>query len=82
MNSLIWQLGIIIVSLSLGFALGLLWSHAVVFDHGYRKGRAAMAWEIEEASGMHGPVCTCATEPNKCMYHLSRTNPDGTWTKN
>jgi hypothetical protein len=55
----------------MGFQLG--------FNRGRMRGRAegrmAMAFEIERASGMHDPVCTCAYAPEHCSYHT------GTWQR-
>lgn len=52
-----------------GFLAGLGWK----FERTYQRGRRDMADDIEYASGMHDPVCTCASSDTgiiyKCPYH-------------
>ncbi len=40
---------------------------------GYNQGKKQMAWEIERASGMHDPVCTCVSTPGRCYWHGDMT---------
>lgn len=62
---------LMIVMFYLGIALGGWLSGWRRYWQGVARGRAQMAWEIEQASGMHDPVCTC---PGRCAYHIMREN--------
>ena len=61
----------LLITLFVGAFLGSL----LAYDWGYRDGRRVGHKEerlwIEQASGMHDPVCTCATNKpeQSCIYH-------------
>ena len=65
-----WQVAASLVLMtSAGFFAGVAWSHSVGYDRGYRHGYKHAIWEIEKASGMHDPVCTCVNGRGGCYYH-------------
>jgi hypothetical protein len=65
-----WQVvASLVLMVSAGFFAGVAWSHSVGYDRGYWHGRQSMAWDIEEASGLHQPKCSCPTDPEHCHWH-------------
>jgi hypothetical protein len=74
-----WQvIGSLLMAVSAGFFAGVAWSHSVGYDRGYRHGYKRAIFEIEQASGMHEPVCTCASNEHGiryiCPYHRTNDN--------
>lgn len=61
-----WQVGVgFVLSWLAGHFFGLAWN----VDRHYKAGRRSLAYEIEEANGMHAPRCTCAFDPDHCFWH-------------